>query len=118
MSGLENEGGWAAVVSMDTNIADFADVSATGSRSTIGFGGIEQGPSERSLEDVQQYDVSTNVQLGQLLPKKWGVQIPFNYAQSEELITPKFDQYYNDLTLDSRIDAAETEEEERLIETI
>ena len=34
MSELDNEGGWAAVVSMDTNIADFADISATGRRST------------------------------------------------------------------------------------
>ena len=30
MSDLENEGGWAAIVSMDSNIADFADISATG----------------------------------------------------------------------------------------
>ncbi|WP_299127397.1 cell surface protein SprA [uncultured Winogradskyella sp.] len=115
MSGLENEGGWAAVVSMDSNIADFADISATGRRSTIGFGGIDQGPNERSLEDVQQYDVVTNVQLGQLLPKKWGLQIPFNYAQSEELVTPKFDQFYNDLTLESRLDAADTAEDEERI---
>lgn len=112
MSDMENEGGWAAVVSMDTQIADFADISATGRRSTIGFGSIEQGPNERSLEDVKQYDVVTNVQLGQLLPKNWGIQIPFNYAQSEELITPKFDQFYNDLTLESRLDAAETAAEE------
>jgi cell surface protein SprA len=112
MSDLENEGGWAAVVSMDSNISDFADISVTGRRSTIGFGGIEQGPNERSLEDVQQYDVVTNVQLGQLLPKKWGLQVPFNYAQSEELITPKFDQFYNDLTLDSRLDAADNSEDE------
>jgi len=112
MSDMENEGGWAAVVSMDTRIADFADVSVTGRRSTIGFGSIEQGPNERSLEDVKQYDVVTNVQLGQLLPKKWGVQIPFNYAQSEELITPKFDQFYNDLTLESRLDAASSDAEE------
>lgn len=112
MSDLENEGGWAAVVSMDSNIADFANVSATGRRSTIGFGSIDQGPNERSLEDVQQYDVVTNVQLGQLLPKKWGVQIPFNYAQSEELVTPKFDQFYNDLTLESRLDAADNSEDE------
>jgi cell surface protein SprA len=117
MSDLENEGGWATVVSMDSNIADFADVSATGRRSTVGFGGVEQGPNERSLEDVQQYDFVTNIQLGQLLPKKWGVQIPFNYAQSEELITPKFDQFYNDLTLDSRLDAAESDEEEERIRT-
>ncbi len=117
MSDLENEGGWAAVLSMDTNFADFADVSATGRRSTIGFGGIEQGPNERSLEDVQQYDVVTNVQLGKLLPEDWGIQIPFNYAQSEELITPKFDQLYSDLTLDSRLDAAESEAEEERIRT-
>jgi cell surface protein SprA len=117
MSDMENQGGWATVVSMDTNIADFANISATGRRSTIGFGGIDQGPNERSLEDVKQYDVVANVQLGQLLPKKWGLQIPFNYSQSEELITPKFDQFYNDLTLESRINAAETSEEEDIIRT-
>ncbi|WP_171032423.1 T9SS outer membrane translocon Sov/SprA [Winogradskyella algicola] len=104
MSDLENEGGWAAVVSMDSNIADFADISATGRRSTIGFGGIEQSPNERSREDVKQYDVVTNVQLGQLLPKKWGIQIPFNYSQSEEIITPQFDEYYRDIELQTQLD--------------
>ncbi|WP_370622835.1 T9SS outer membrane translocon Sov/SprA [Winogradskyella forsetii] len=112
MSDMDNDGGWATVVSMDTQIADFANISATGRRSTIGFGSLDQGPNERSLEDVKQYDVVTNVQLGQLLPKTWGLQIPFNYARSEELITPKFDQFYNDLTLESRIDAADSNEEE------
>lgn len=111
LSGLDNEGGWAAVFSMDANIADFANISATGRQSTSGFGTIEQGPSQRSLEDVKQYDVVTNINIGQLLPKKWGVQIPFNYGQSEELITPKYDQLYKDLTLDSRLDAASTDEE-------
>ena len=111
LSGLDNEGGWAAVLSVDTNIADFANISATGRRSTTGFGTIEQGPSQRSLEDVKQYDVVTNVNLGQLLPKKWGIQLPFNYAQSEELVTPKYDQFFKDLTLKSRLDAAATSED-------
>ena len=117
MSGLDNEGGWAAVLNVDTNLADFADISATGRQSTIGFGGIEQGPNERSREDVQQYDVVTNIQLGQLLPKKWGVHIPFNYAQGEELVTPEYDQFYKDLTLESRLDAAESSDERDQIET-
>ncbi len=112
LSDLENEGGWAAVLSMDANIADFANISATGRQSTTGFGTLEQGPSERALEDVQQYDVVTNVNVGQLLPKKWGVQIPFNYGQGEELITPKFDQFYKDLKLQSRLDAAADKAEE------
>ncbi|GAA4938254.1 cell surface protein SprA [Algibacter agarivorans] len=108
LSDLDNEGGWAAVLSVDTNIADFMNISATGRQSTSGFGSLEQGPSQRSLEDVKQYDVVTNINVGQLLPKKWGVQVPFNYGQSEELITPKYDQFYKDLTLDSRLSAAET----------
>nr|WP_248724254.1 cell surface protein SprA [Seonamhaeicola sp. ML3] len=115
LSDMDNEGGWAAVVSMDTNIADFANISATGRQSTSGFGGIEQGPTQRSLEDIKQYDVVTNVQVGQLLPKKWGVQVPFNYAQSEELITPKYDQFYKDLTLESRLAAANSAEERETV---
>ncbi len=111
LSDLDNQGGWATVISMDTNLADFMNISATGRQSTAGFGSIEQGPSQRSLEDVKQYDVVTNVNVGQLLPKKWGVQIPFNYGQSEELVTPKYDQYYKDLTLDSRLAAANSNSE-------
>lgn len=115
LSDLHNEGGWAAVVGVDGNVADFANVSATGRQSTSGFGSVEQRPNERSREDVQQYNVVTNVNLGQLLPKKWGIQVPFNYGQEEEMITPKYDQYYNDLTLDSRLDAANSEEEREQI---
>jgi len=37
--------------------------------STIGFGTLEQGPNERSLEDIQQYNVVTNLSLGKLMPK-------------------------------------------------
>ena len=115
MSDMDNEGGWATVVSMDTNFADFMNISATGRQSTSGFGSLEQGPSQRSLEDVKQYDVVTNVNVGQLLPKKWGIQIPFNYGQGEELITPKYDQYYKDLTLDSRLAAANSNAEKEQI---
>lgn len=115
LSDMDNEGGWAAVLSVDSNIADFMNVSATGRRSTAGFGTIEQGPNERSREDIKQYDVVTNVNLGQLLPKKWGVQIPFNYGQSEELITPEYDQQYKDIKLQDRLDAAQSSEEEEII---
>jgi cell surface protein SprA len=111
LSELNNEGGWAAVASMDANLADFATISATGRMSTIGFGSIEQGPNQRSREDVELYDVVTNVNLGQLLPNKWGIQLPFNYGRSEELITPQYDPEFQDIELDARLnnitDAAE-----------
>ncbi|WP_452221094.1 T9SS outer membrane translocon Sov/SprA [Lacinutrix salivirga] len=115
LSDLDNEGGWAAILSVDTNLADFANISASGRQSTAGFGGVEQGPQERSREDVKQYDVVTNINVGQLLPKKWGLQVPFNYGQGVEVITPEYDQQYKDIKLDTRLDAAETEEEKELI---
>ncbi|MEM6720270.1 MAG: cell surface protein SprA [Bacteroidota bacterium] len=108
---LENRGGWAAVGSLDANIADFATISATGRISTVGFGNIEQSPNDRSREDIRQYDVVTNVNLGQLLPKKWGIKLPFNYSVGEEIITPEFDPFYQDIRLDDRLDLAETQAE-------
>ncbi|WP_372973471.1 cell surface protein SprA [Muriicola sp.] len=111
LAGLDNQGGWAAIAAFDGNIADFANVSATGSKSTSGFGAIDQMPNERAREDAISYDVVTNVELGQLLPKKWNLQIPFNYGISEQLITPEFDPVYDDLKLEDRIAAANTAQE-------
>lgn len=111
LAGLDNNGGWAAVAAVDANIADFANFSATGNRSTAGFGSVDQMPNERSREDVLSYDLVANVNAGQLLPKKWGIQLPFNYGIAEESITPEFDPVYDDLKLDDLIAAADTQEE-------
>ncbi|HDZ06913.1 hypothetical protein LCGC14_0051030 [marine sediment metagenome] len=110
LAGLDNNGGWAAIAALDANIADFANISATGSKSTSGFGSIDQMPNERAREDALSYDVVTNVNVGQLLPKKWGIQLPFNYGISEQMITPEFDPVYDDLKLDDRIAAESTQE--------
>ena len=54
---MDNEGGMAAIASLDTNMADFMTLSATGRMGTIGFGALEQAPNERSREDMIQFDV-------------------------------------------------------------
>ncbi len=55
LSDMDNEGGWAATLAVDTNVADFMNISATARQSTSGFGNIEQGPSERDKIDKKQY---------------------------------------------------------------
>ena len=111
LADMSNKGGMAAVINMDANMADFATVSATGRKSTIGFGALEEGPNERSREDVLLYNVVTNISLGKLLPKKWGINLPFNYAIGEETITPEYDPYNQDIRLEQLLnntsDAAE-----------
>ena len=115
LSDMDNEGGWAATLAVDTNIADFMNISATARQSTSGFGNIEQGPSERDKIDKTQYDIITNVNVGQLFPKKWGLNIPLNYGQGEEYITPEFDQQFRDISLSSRIDQAESQDDKNTI---
>ncbi|TRW26501.1 cell surface protein SprA [Flavobacterium zepuense] len=111
LSDMDNKGGMAAVASMDANFADFATISATGNMSTIGFGTIEQSPNERSREDTKQYNFVTNIGLGKLLPKKWHINLPFNYSVGEQTITPEYDPFYQDVTLDQVIAEATTDAE-------
>ncbi len=105
-SGFDNEGGWAAVMSADANFADVANVSVTGRMQTVGFGNVEDRVSQRSLDETKQYDVSTSINLGKMMPKKWGIELPMNYSIGEQFIDPKFDPQYQDVEL-REVEAAE-----------
>ncbi len=108
---MDNSKGMAAILNLDTNFADFATVSAAGRKSTIGFGGIEQGPNDRNREDTQQYNIVTNFSLGKLLPAKWRVNLPFNFAVGEETITPEYDPFNADIKLEQLLDNTADENE-------
>lgn len=112
LADMDNQGGMAAVLNVDSNLADFATVSASGRKSTIGFGALEQGPNERSREDIEQYSIVTNVNLGKLLPQKWFINVPFNYAIGEETITPEYDPFNQDVKLKQLLDNT-TDQNER-----
>jgi len=98
---FDNEGGWAAVANTNLNLADFADVAASGGISTKGFGSLDQRVGERSQEDVMQYDFVSNINLGQLLPKNYGIKLPLNVSISEELKNPKYDPQYQDVLFEN-----------------
>ncbi len=104
VSDFDNEGGWAAVIGADANLADFANISLTGRMETKGFGSLEQRVNERSQEETKLYDVVTSVNLGKVLPQNWGLQIPVNYAISEEFRDPKYDPQYQDVLFDDAKD--------------
>ena len=104
LAGMDNKGGMAALLNVDSNMADFVTISATGKKSTMGFGALEQGSNERSREDLKQYNIVANLNLGKLLPLKWGVTLPFNYAVGEEIITPQYDPFNQDIKLQLLLD--------------
>ena len=107
ISGIDSQGGWAAIGALDANLADFATFSASGRYSSIGFGSVDQTPNQRTREELLQYDLISNVNLGQLTPSKWGLQIPLSFANGETYISPEYDPFYQDLKLDDRLNTAE-----------
>jgi cell surface protein SprA len=115
LADMDNKGGMAALLNIDTNFADLGTVSFTGNIKNFGFGTIEQGPNERSREDIQQYNVVTNINLGKFLPKKWGINVPFNYSIGEEIITPEYDPFYEDIKLKQVLNDAGSSAEKKAI---
>jgi len=107
LSGIEDEGGWAAVGALDANIADFANFSATGRFATVGFGNIDQTPNQRAREDLMQYDLVSNVNVGQLAPENWGLEVPLSFAAGETVISPEYDPFYQDIKLKDRLASAD-----------
>lgn len=102
-SGFDNDGGWAAVISADANLADIGTISMTGRMQTVGFGNVEDRVSQRSLDETKQYDITTSIDLGKMMPKNWGIQLPMNYSIGEQFIDPKFDPQYQDVELKDAI---------------
>ncbi|MGI9525610.1 MAG: cell surface protein SprA [Weeksellaceae bacterium] len=100
LSDVSNEGGYAALANLNVALGDFAQVNATGSVTSVGFGAIDRGPVERQQEEIKNYSINTQVNLDKFLPEKWGVKIPFNYTIAEEFIDPKFNPLDNDIEFD------------------
>ena len=106
IAGIDSQGGWAAIGSVDANIADLASISATGRFSTVGFGTIDQSPNQSNREAVSQYDLVSEVNMGKLLPVKWGIQLPVNFGLGETTITPEYDPFYQDILLKDRLETS------------
>lgn len=102
LTDFNDKGGGAANLQVITKLADFANLSVSGTASTAGFGSLDQGVTERSMDNIKQYNIAANVELGKFFPAKSGVQIPMYAAISETYTTPE----YNPLDPDIKLKAA------------
>lgn len=106
LSKLDEKGGWAALGRVDLKLADLGNVSFTGSVRSHGFGTLEQRVNERSREDFTQFDLSTSLDLGKLLPKGAAVQVPVFASVSKTSSAPEYDPYDLDIKLKDKINSA------------
>ena len=107
LSEIENKGGYAGNASLNFNLGDFAMVNANASYASIGFGAIDQKPSERSQDENSAFSINTTVNVDKFLPEKSGMKIPVNYSYTQTMTNPKYNPLDNDIELSKAPNQAE-----------
>jgi len=110
LTDFNNQGGWAANARGQVRLADLGMISVAGSTSSPGFGSLEQKVDQRSKEEINQIDVSTNLELGKLLPEKAQVSVPLYVAVSKTVINPEYSPSEPDRLLKDAIKEAPDDE--------
>lgn len=107
LSEIENKGGYAGNASLNFNLGDFAMVNANASYASVGFGAIDQKPSERSQDENSAFSINTTVNVDKFLPEKVGMKIPVNYSYTQTMTNPKYNPLDNDIELSKAPNEAE-----------
>lgn len=105
VSGLSDRTAYAAAGKVNVQMADLGSVRMSGMANTAGYGNIDQKINQRSQNSMYTYDVSSNLNMGKLLPKDWGVQLPFFVGYSENVSNPKYNPYDLDQKMDDLLNA-------------
>lgn len=115
---FNNEGGWAARGQMNIQLSDLGTIDLSASHSTDGFGGLEQGVSERKQDTSTDFSVTANFELGKFFPEKAKVTAPLYYSVTKSQVRPKYNPLDTDMELDAALDAAANQMERDSIESI
>jgi cell surface protein SprA len=103
LSSIDEHGGWAALGRIDLNLADLGTISVSANTHTSGFGTLEQRINDRYRDNFYQFDVSANLELGKLLPKKAALSIPVFASYQQSVSTPEYDPYDMDIKLKDKL---------------
>ncbi|HKL07237.1 MAG TPA: cell surface protein SprA [Bacteroidales bacterium] len=118
LTDFKEEGGWAARGRLSARLADLGMINLSGNISTPGFGSIEKKVNERSKEEVIEYDVSTNLDLGKFFSDDAQVSIPMYAGYSESFINPEYNPLDPDIPLDDAIKNADSKAEKDSIKNV
>ncbi len=108
---FNEDGGWAANANFFLGLSDLGSLNFSGRKETAGFGGLDQGIMERSLDDRQQYSISAAAELGKFFPEKAKISMPFHYSYMEDVVSPKYNPLDQDVLLKDALDAVDTKAE-------
>ena len=114
LTDFDNKSGWAANARLQAQLADFGSVDIAGLTIKPGFGSIEKKVSQRRIEEVLEYDVSSNLELGKFFPEKANVHIPMYVGYSESIINPEYNPLEPDIPLKTSLVNATKQEKDSI----
>jgi cell surface protein SprA len=106
MIGLNEKAGYAAAGKVAIQFADLANVTLSGSMHTEGYGNIDQKLNQRFRDNFYQYNAATTLNVGKVMPRKWGVQLPVFLGYSESISNPQYDPYDLDVKYKDKLASA------------
>lgn len=90
LTDFDEKGGWAATGRIQAKLADFGNVTLSGMTIKPGFGSIEKKVGERYKDDIYQFDISSNFQLGKFFPEKSGINVPMYIGYARTTKNPQY----------------------------
>ncbi|MDY5857900.1 MAG: cell surface protein SprA [Porphyromonas sp.] len=111
----QEETAWALRTDLGLQLSDWANIKTTGNYSTAGWGGLEQSRSERQQDTRGQLHLSTQVELGKLLPRKAQATIPLFYSYETEQTRPEYSPIDQDIKLEDALTQSVNRETRQLL---
>lgn len=108
---FKQQPGWAANATLNTKLADIANITASSRYTSVGFGSIQQKIAERTRHETKEFDISANVTLDKFLPPILGLKVPMYIGYQTSIITPYFDPRDPDIPLSATLRAFDNSEE-------
>ncbi|GGE98951.1 T9SS outer membrane translocon Sov/SprA [Hymenobacter cavernae] len=88
---FDREGGFAATARFNTKLADVANITATGSYTSVGFGGLQSKLVDRTTSSITRGDLNATVAADKFLPASLGLRVPVLVQAGIETAAPKYD---------------------------
>jgi len=108
---FDKTAGWATNAQFNAKIADLGTVSATGSYTTVGFGGLQQRIAQRERSNTAQFDVISNIAADKFLPARLGIRIPVSVQYGSTTQEPRYDPLDPDTPLEQSLEKFDNREE-------
>ncbi|QNF35718.1 cell surface protein SprA [Adhaeribacter swui] len=100
---FDKKAGWAANARANLKLADLANISATGSYTTVGFGGLQEKIAQRARANTAQFDVNANIAADKFLPENLGIRIPVAVQYGKATQEPRYDPLDPDTPLEQSL---------------